>query len=313
MAPGKTHAMHSISWVFFLITDIGLVSLFYLNYYVLFNYFFKRRRLRLYSVVLIAVTFVFCIGQNLARIWFTPAMDGLGHKNILHLGPGLLLFFLISVLSSGLRITDEWFKSEQRNKAIETDKLKVELTSLKTQINPHFLFNALNTIYSLTITGSATASEGVLKLSKMMRYVMEDSQDNMVDLAAEIEHLENYIEFQQLRSSDKLILDYKKSIDTIEYKIAPLVLIPFVENAFKYGLSNHSDSPIKIDLEVKAGVLGLKVTNKIFMTSTLSGATSGIGIQNTKRRLDLLYPNRYGVNIMERSGIYMVELIINLV
>lgn len=296
------------------ITNLSLVAFFYLNYLLLFPQLFVRKKFLLYLLSLVGVTLLFFVLQDYARSFFTtPIMPGQNDFRPVRFGPGLFMFLLVTTLSTGIRITEELFKSEQRNKAIENDKLNAELSSLKSQINPHFLFNALNTIYSLTITESSKASEAVVNLSKLMRYVIQDSQGNTVPLKEEINHLEDFIEFQKLRTTQKLTVNYMKVIDNLDNcEIAPLILIPFIENAFKYGVSAHEDSTIAIDLLLENGLLSLNISNKIFLTKNISQANAGIGLNNTKRRLALIYPDKHQLETIEEQGTYAVALKINL-
>lgn len=298
-----------------MITNCSLVIFFYLNYFLLFPTFFVRKKFFLFFLSLVAFALLFFVIQDYIRSFFftAPVMHGQNDFHPVRFGPGLFMFFLVAILSTGIQITGEWFKSEQRNKTIENDKLNTELSSLKSQINPHFLFNALNTIYALTITESAKASEAVVKLSKMMRYVIEDSQGNLVDLRQEIYHLENYIEFQKMRANTKLNIDYTFEADGISnYRIAPLILVPFIENAFKYGISSHEACTVKIHLRVEGNKLSFQVNNKIFPSQALTTKETSIGINNTKRRLELIYPEKHDLKVDNEQGMYSIALTINL-
>lgn len=300
----------------FLITDICLLVLFYVNYFLLFPYFFRAKKFVQYCLVLFVFTLIVYIAQDYIRFyWFMPGIEAHTFEYRFHFGPILSMFFLIAVLGSGIRIAEEWLRTDQHNKAIEKERLDAELASLKAQINPHFLFNALNTIYSLTVTESDKASDAVIKLSKMMRYVMQDSQYSYVPLKYEVDHLENYIQFQKLRATDKLSVHYENTINNAgdwELEIAPLILIPFIENTFKYGVSTHDDSGINIGLHIADGALTLRTSNKVFKTSDISDATSGIGMKNTKRRLELIYPDKHELKIDNENGFYSVVLKIEL-
>lgn len=225
----------------------------------------------------------------------------------------ILMFFLVAALSTGIGIAQEWIKSNQRLKAIEAEKLNAELNGLKSQINPHFLFNSLNTIYALTLTDTAQANTAVLKLSEMMRYVLEDAQVELVTLNKEIEHLQNYIAFQQLRANENLKVNFLiENNSTSDTKVAPLILISFIENAFKYGVSAHELSVIDIQLYVDSSHVHFSVKNKVFPTLSTLGREKGIGLENTKRRLELIYPARHSLIIENLNRNYRVDLKINL-
>lgn len=300
----------------YIVTDISLLVLFYFNYFLLFPHYFKNRRFATYAVALLLVSFTTYFIQDYVRFYSisTVAHDSNEWQYHLHFGPFISIFFLIVVLGTGIRAAEEWLKADQRNKEIETEKLDAELASLKAQINPHFLFNALNTIYSLTITESVKAGDAVINLSKMMRYVMQDSQQNTVALSAEIDHVGYYIDFQKMRVTPNVTIVFTKDIDTPDrYTIAPLILIPFIENTFKYGISTQQDCTINIQLEVINGQLVMQVSNHIYRSQNLNGSNAGIGIANTRRRLGLIYPGKHDLKITEEDNTYTVNLKINLV
>lgn len=300
----------------YVVTDISLLVLFYFNYLLLFPHYFKNRRFVTYGIALLLTTFIIYAIQDYVRFYSMsiPAHNGEAWEYHLHLGPFISIFFLVVVLGTGLRAAEEWLKAEQRNKEIETEKLDAELASLKAQINPHFLFNALNTIYSLTITESDKAGEAVVNLSKMMRYVMHDSQQNVVALTAEIDHLGYYIDFQKMRVNPNVTILFSKNIDTPErYTIAPLILIPFIENAFKHGISTQQNCTIQIQLDVYNGQLVMQVTNHIYRSQSIDNSNAGIGIANTQRRLGLVYPGSHDLKITEENNTYTVNLKIKLV
>jgi two-component system, LytTR family, sensor kinase len=227
------------------------------------------------------------------------------------LSPGsLAIFLLVFAISTGVKVVGQWFQSEKRNKEIENEKLSTELSFLKSQINPHFLFNTLNNIYSLASAQSEKTAEAVMKLSSIMRYVLTEVKNDCVPLEKEILFITHYIELQKLRLTDKSNIDFKVIGDTAAKQISPLLFLPFVENAFKYGISTREVSPIIILLEIKNTDLYFTVKNNKY-TSTLlksTDANTGIGIQNARRRLDLLYKNRYTLNISDTAATYTVNL-----
>ena len=209
--------------------------------------------------------------------------------------------------------------SEQQRREkeeIKKEKLYSELSFLKSQINPHFLFNSLNNIYSLTQKNSKNASQAILLLSDLMRYILYDSVQNKIKLTQEIQCLKNYIALQRLRISRKesVKIDFKESGNFSTIYIEPLILIPFLENAFKHGVSYSRASLVSINLKVEASVIRFDVynTKKQANTSTLDTANghSGIGLANTIRRLNLCYPDRYELRINESPDYYETKLTI---
>jgi hypothetical protein len=219
----------------------------------------------------------------------------------------LFLFLAATFVSLAIRIN-------QRLKQTEADKLNAELAYLKTQINPHFLFNTLNSIYSLAITENADlTSTAIVKLSGMMRYVISEADKDFVSLEKEVNYLQDFIAMQKLRLGDTVKITPSVSGHFLGKKIAPLILITFVENAFKHGINAEEISEILIKLEILGDDLTLIVKNNKVKTSTYGFNKSGIGIQNTKNRLQLLYPDRHELVINDGEKEYAVLLKINLI
>lgn len=226
------------------------------------------------------------------------------------LSPGnLVIFLMVFVLSTGIKVINQWLKSEQRAKEIANEKLKAELSFLKAQINPHFLFNTLNNIYALASAQSDQTAAAVMKLSSIMRYVLTEAKNDLVPLEKEILFTSHYIELQKMRLTDKTKIEFTINGDPLGREIAPLLLLPFVENAFKYGVSTRECSPISILLDIKEGSLYFSISNhKHFNTTLRMADNTGIGINNTRRRLDLLYPGKYELIINDKTNEFSVHL-----
>jgi LytS/YehU family sensor histidine kinase len=206
-----------------------------------------------------------------------------------------------------------FLKINTRLKLTEEEKIRVELSYLKSQINPHFLFNTLNSIYALAIKENANkTATGMLKLSGMMRYVVTEASNELVSLEKEMTYINNYIELQKLRLDKSVMLNFEINGDIQNQKIAPIILIPFIENAFKYGVNPDEDSNIKIVISIsKLQIILLVENNKVTANSNTIEKT-GYGIKNTKNRLALLYPARYELDINETATFYTVKLKISL-
>jgi len=220
------------------------------------------------------------------------------------------LFLLVLLLSSSYRISIDWFNLKKRNNEIAEEQLKTELHFLKAQINPHFLFNTLNSLYILALKKSDNAPEAILKLSDIMRYVLTESSETLVPLDREINYINQYIELQQLRLTKKVNVQFEVKGNTESYLISPLLFITFVENAFQYGVSTDIESPILILLEVVENNLHFNVINSVVRAS--KHESTGIGIENSRRKLELLYPNAYSLTITNQNAIFTVDLNINL-
>jgi two-component system, LytTR family, sensor kinase len=231
-------------------------------------------------------------------------------RNYPLLSPGnTVIFLLVFVFSTGIKVINQWLRSEQRNKEIANEKLQAELSFLKAQINPHFLFNTLNNIYALATAQSEQTAPAVMKLSSIMRYVLTEAKNDLVPLEKEILFTSHYIELQKMRLTDKTSIDFTISGDPLGRQIAPLLLLPFVENAFKYGISTRECSPIRILLDIKADSLYFSVRNhKHFNTTLRMADNTGIGISTTKRRLDLLYGDRSELTIDDKNNEFTVHL-----
>ena len=200
-----------------------------------------------------------------------------------------------------------------RWKQTEKEKLNAELSYLKAQINPHFLFNTLNSIYSLAIQKSDATPEAVRKLSTMMRYILTESNVDFVPLHKEIDYIRNYIDLQQLRFGNELKLNYSIWGSEKNKQIAPLVLISFIENAFKYGINAEEDTHIKIVINIYETRLEMLVSNNIVTVQVSEEDKSGIGLENTRNRLQLVYPYAHKLQITEDEKTYFVNLSIDLV
>ena len=221
----------------------------------------------------------------------------------------LAIFLLVFVFSTGIRVINQWLRSEAHNKEIANEKLKAELSFLKAQINPHFLFNTLNNIYALATAQSEHTAAAVMKLSSIMRYVLTEARNDLVPLEKEIQFTSHYIELQKMRLTDKTNIEFSVHGEPLGRQIAPLLLLPFVENAFKYGISTRERSPINILLEIKDNSLYFSICNHKHLNTTLRVSdNTGIGISNTKRRLDLFYEDRYSLEIQDKSNEFIVHL-----
>ncbi len=222
------------------------------------------------------------------------------------LGKSLILYLL------GVLFTTH-FRSKQYEQALFQDKIDAELRFLKAQINPHFLFNSLNSIYALTLEeGSLVASDAVTKLSSMMRYIMAHTTQSQVDLVQEIAYIENYIALQKLRFDNTVQVSF--SVEGVKpwQQIAPMLLIPFIENAFKYGVNPERPSPIQIQIVVQSDeTLRLVVQNRIQPYTPHKYEKNGLGLSNTQQRLALLYPQKHTLSI-QQTDFFTVILQLNL-
>jgi len=286
------------------------ISLFYLNYLVLIPSYLDKKKYKIYAGIIIFTIIVFgLIKYGLAtetwaimhsRMKTEPLKFGSYFTSSIFTS---LIFIFLSIV---LQFSVDWFTNERVQKDLENQRLAAELAFLKSQINPHFLFNSLNSIYSLAYQKSDTAPEAILKLSEIMRYMLYECNDNKVDLAKELQYLRSYIDLQKIRFGKKAYVHFEINGPVTDQRIVPLLLIAFIENAFKHGVANDPASPIKLIINVDDGHLSFYMENKKHTHNR--DAAGGIGLANVKRRLDLLYPENYTLEIHEDGDIYTCEL-----
>ncbi len=219
------------------------------------------------------------------------------------------------LIAYSYRFTKDWYINERIKHILKEEKLRSELQFLKSQINPHFLFNTLNNLFGIARKIDAMpVADGIAKLSNMMRYMLYDSEVDLVSLEKEVKYINDYIELQKLRieSLDNIDLNVNLTDYNTELKIAPLLLIPFVENAFKHGISIKEKSEIKIELNTKGNTINFGVVNSINkFRKNRDDENSGFGLRNVQKRLDLLYPDNYSLKINEEIDKYQISLTIN--
>ena len=291
--------------------DVLILLFFYLNFYLLIPklYFPKK-----YIYFILAVTICFFIVAFLPGgiFPFSEPLDRPSHHHgpegnrfLFTIGHNLIYFLAVVFFSLMVKMNSRW-------KQADKERLRAELSYFKAQINPHFLFNTLNTIYSLAIQKADNTPEAVVKLSGMMRYVISDASNDFVDLEKEINYISDYIELQKIRFGETVGIDFNAIGITSGPQIAPLVLIPFIENAFKFGVNPEKDSSISININLTGNDLHMKVYNKKVDELSKSETASGLGISNAKHRLELLYPDNYSLLIDNKEEEYTVDLFITL-
>ena len=219
-----------------------------------------------------------------------------------------VLFLLVFAFGTCISITQRWLKTEQTRKETENEKLNTELSFLKSQVNPHFFFNTLNNIYSLAVVRSERTAPAVMKLSSIMRYILTETERDLVPLHNEVDFIHNFIKLQQVRLTDKVKLDFAVEGSIDDMLIAPLVFIPFVENAFKYGVSTKETSSIDIRIHTEEKKIFFTCVNYIVSSENNLTENTGIGINNVKRRLELMYPGKHILVTKEENRYYTVHL-----
>lgn len=333
-----------------LLGKIPLVCLFYLNYYFLLPQFFEKKKYIIYfSWVIIFVLVIIAWDVSLYHIFIKPGGQfqaapffhlpngddslntdvlvphfrstsfpfdentiwGMPHRIFIVTINRVVSFAFILLLTGALmRLGSNYIKNQQEKKALENANLNAEISLLKSQINPHFLFNTLNSIYALAHEKSGKTETTILKLSEMLRYMLYESAGEKVELSKEIQYITNYVQLQRLRLSDKIKTEYKVSGNPDGLHIAPFLLITFIENAFKHGVSYINPGYINIQISVIEKTLTLLVENP--NTESHSFTQVGLGLKNAERRLELLYPGKYNLQTEKSETRYLVNLKLDL-
>ncbi|WP_420553699.1 sensor histidine kinase [Tenacibaculum aiptasiae] len=288
--------------------SLGIVF-FYINYLVLVPKLLFKKKVFLY---VIAVLLVVYLGALIYRSFnFSSYFESLPQKINLKayksFSISVMFNIILVILGAVIKTYLAWTKNETDKKDIESQKRITELEVLKSQINPHFLFNSLNSIYSLTVKKADEAPEAVIMLSELMRYMLYQANDDFVLLEKEISYIENYVNLQKLRLIDKDGISLNVSGEITNQKIPPLLLISFIENAFKYGIDPIKNSKIIVTIDVDDTHFKFECVN-VKNRKQIDDINSGIGLKNTKERLKLLYPNKHKLEISDRDNLYKVSL-----
>lgn len=292
---------------------ICLALTFYLNTVVLFPKFYKTTNSGTYFLACCILVILGTVLMVELDIQFVASKGNFAKhvKNLRLVIASRNVFWQILMVMTGTVYLIQRQLREQSvlSKEIQEEKLQTELKLLKSQINPHFLFNALNNIYSLSYMKSEVAPESILKLSNMLRYVIEDCVTEFVPLQLEVEYMNNYIMFQKMKSPDVQSVVFNVKLEGDPVKVAPLLYIPFIENSFKYSkIEDFENAFITIDISTdEVGKVFFSIVNSVPpIGKARSGA--GTGIKNVKHRLEILYPNRHILTIRDEENKFTVKL-----
>jgi two-component system, LytTR family, sensor kinase len=301
-------------FLMFLTSNMILISVFYLNYLFLIPRLLFRKKYLLYASILVVLFAVFLLYG--AYLFPQPApRNPLRMHHPFHrpeIMNAIYLFIMVVFISGAVRLVQEWLNVEKKNRTMEAERLQSELNFLHAQINPHFLFNTLNSIYGLALIRSELTADAVMRLSSLMRYILQDVGKEKVALQDEIHSIQNYVELQKMRISKSTVINLVISGEPADFQIPPLILLGFVENAFKYGTSSHEGTTIGIEIEIAGGKLEFKTGNSIFQGRE-KNESFGIGRHNSERRLQLIYPDRHKFSIVNNGKTYKLHLTIQLI
>lgn len=293
------------------------ITLFYITSLVLIPRFSGNKK----TGELIALLFGLYVGLTVIEtyidyLFFTYYYSSIRESFASQLLLNLVMNLIMLAIAMGYGFTKNWLKGEKLKQSLKQEKLIAELNFLKSQINPHFLFNVLNMAFSsATCNGDEKTADIIEKLSGLMRYMLYESNVDRVNLEKEVEFLNNYIKLQKMRLSSDISTEVNFQVigNISRNQIAPLILIPFIENAFKYGISLDQPGEILILLSINGDSLEFNVQNKIHLSArAVDKKNSGIGLVNVRKRLDLLYPGKHSLTVENDGSLFSVNLLLTL-
>ena len=302
-----------------------LYTVYFVNRVFTIPSLFKNRKRLIWALIVVVAMIV--ITYLLTRYkmefpWMNQRPQGMGEpprrpmsasRLRLHQQAVWFLFVIVMTFSIAMGLLGELYRQRARRQELEAAKNKAELSLYKAQIDPHFLFNTLNTLYSMVVTQSPKTEDAFMQFIDITRYIYNNANQDSVSVDSEAQYLQQYIDLQRNRINEctKVNFDYSNDQAHPGLTIAPMLLITFVENALKYGVSSSVDTVIDIALQVKDGVLTLTTSNPV-RTKPADEKRMGIGIENSRKRLDLIYGNGYSLDIAEADNLFDVKLSINL-
>ncbi|MFT3910773.1 MAG: histidine kinase [Ferruginibacter sp.] len=292
-------------------TDLLLISFFYFNAIILMPRFLFKRKIIFYIISLIFCFAIFSFISWLLTINFVYTDPYFTFRK--HLFFCTFVFIFILACSIAYKTIRDKIISDNLAKERENENLKTELSLLRMQVSPHFMFNVLNNMVALARKQSDLLEPSLIKLSSLMRYMLYETGEEKVSLEKESDYLQSYIDLQQQRFGKKLMVNVAAPSFDKQYDIEPMLLIPFVENAFKHGTGTINNAAINISLKAEKDILRFNVSNKYDPTShEIKDKASGIGLANVQRRLELLYHNKHGLLISKNEDTFNVSLQIHL-
>ncbi|MEL6558267.1 MAG: sensor histidine kinase [Bacteroidota bacterium] len=278
----------------------------YFNIYWLIPKFLVTKKYLIYGLLAVVTVIVWGIIIGTAEPWTDEHWFGDQSQSIDWSG-GILAVALLMIISGFINLAYRWFIQSTKIKQLENDRLLMELSVLKNQINPHFFFNTLNNLYALSLEHSAQTPGVILKLSEMMRYAIYECKEPKVQLLHEIKYIENYLSLEKIRQDESCEVTFEHHISANDIFIAPMVLLVFIENAFKHGfgtLASHAYIHIKLHNDEES--IYFVVKNNFGEVE--NNSEKGLGLDNVKRRLSLLYPGMHDLKIDRSHGEFMVQL-----
>ena len=307
-----------VDYVYTALFQVSLLPAVYINLELLLPKWGKKKNILLYIFSLVIIITLFSwINYKFFAQWSAKLLPEYFFISYFTFKEIIFFFIIYIIVTSLLKLSKSWFLVSGLQKELlekEKQKTEVELKALKAQINPHFFFNTLNSIYSLALDKDERLPGTVLQLSDLMRYFLYESKDNFVPLEKELAVADNYIALQKIRSEEQLSIEINKQGEVNRQKIAPLLLITFLENAFKHGAKGSSGNTfIRLDIKVEKNKLNFTIeNNKGLIDEVNTGDHNGLGLENVKRQLELLYPDKHLLNIKDQPDRFIVALQLSL-
>jgi len=307
-----------VDYVYTILFQLTLIPAVYINIELLLPKLGNRNRILFYlfSLVILIILFAW-INYNFFDNWSAKVFPDYFFISYFTFAEIIAFFIVYIIITMLLKLSKSWFLVSALQKELlekEKQKAKVELKALKAQINPHFFFNTLNSIYSMALDKDERLPGTVLQLSDLMRYFLYGSRDNFIPLEKDLTVVKEYIALQKLRSNAQLDIETKISGEISDQQIAPLLLITFLENAFKHGAKGSTENTfIKLIINVEKNKLNFTVeNNKGYIDEVKTGDHNGLGLENVKRQLELLYPGKHVLNIKDERDRFVVALQLSL-
>jgi len=295
------------------IPNIGFALAVYFNIYLLIPKFLKNKSYIFYTFWLIVLLAISAVLIQAIFVYFLETRSFADQFRTMFSSHFFTALFYVGITSL-FKFVKDWIELQEMTlkiTQIEREKLEAELNTLKSQLNPHFLFNSLNNIYSLALINSPQTPEIILKLSDLMRHVLYESRENFISVKKELNFLENFIELQKIRLNNEIEIQYSVEGDIPEKKVIPLIFEPFIDNAFKHGLRNPAPAPyIHVFINFQPEIMRFKIENNFDFTQHVKvSKSSGIGLKNIERRLEFLYsPDEYKYEIIRTDNTFTILL-----
>jgi two-component system, LytTR family, sensor kinase len=289
---------------------VAITTVYTFNYHLIPNILLKNKKRKFFAFAFVTIVMFFYIQLLLTLLLVVKQLSD-GYRLFPEMLDIVMLFFnlfFVVFIAIAIKLYKRWNEKDFQEQKVQKEKVEAELQMLKTQINPHFLFNTLNSIYMLAMKQSEQTANTVLKLSDILDYILYRIDTPKIAISNEIKIIEDYIELEKIRFSNRVDLNFDTDFKKKGIKIPPMLIIPFIENAFKHGVAKSIEkSWIKISIKESGGILNIIIANSK-VQNKFKDKTGGIGLVNVRKRLNLLYEEKYQLDIFEKQLQYIVSL-----